>query len=763
MPKACLTCAQDPNNPCFGILIEFTTPIGSVITKTDTVKILTKATASTAGLVEVAPFINQNSNDEYFYQFNIIVDNEVKNFVIYKNTSFWTVAQQESPNSAIYITYSTTPVLNINSECIFEDITENASWTNVSGDNVTPNLNISSVKQAILVPPSENVDSCDPPINVPIDVSGNTISTKIDTLYKCLESKGTDYLNKLKSGIACSNIELIKLSLILDLLKRKDCNSALPCLYNKREFPVTLYKGDSCSSLDLISGNTIILPGNFIGYTGANFNISCGSTPNYSQEVILGGLQTCDGCPGGYVANVDNTYQAVCNEQTTTNATVTPANAATATLSGGDTNIVYNQGGLNLHQDITEYLDDLPITFNGTGLANYKFITASGNDIPKEGGVYSKNNNYQFVQANNPLFTTITGISNSAHTQSSSRGRLNNTGTWINSSNLDCTSNPSIPNCDNAGKYIELYKCFVITGEARQYLIGISADNAAKIEIKGPGFGDGQTFTEVIRFSSNSSQHTDNFIWYHILPITLSTGSYTFRIRGYNYSDDSAVSVDIYDSSVENFKTLFCNNNLFPYTTLPATYTAGDVVNATNLTAKQNLLNSYRVFSLRDNINQTVFTQSVSYSCPLGAELDYCANPTTPSCTTITNTIPYYHCCDEEACQDSFDGLSLEIIDIEYNSDLDISTLYLSDTLPIGPGNTCINYCISYSPTSETYLQTFLKYIGKQCSECLNRVALKNNYSNFDIVDRVPAAPSPKVVSPNGTPITFENGLDLTL
>ncbi len=165
MSKACLTCAQDPKNPCYGILIEFTTPIGSVITETDTVKILTEATVSSTGLVEVVPYISQNSSGGYYYKFSIIIDREVKNFVIYKSNSFWTVAQQDSPNSVTYTTYSTTPVTNISLECIFEDITESAIWTNVQADNVIPNLNISSVKRAILVTPSNNTTSCEPPID----------------------------------------------------------------------------------------------------------------------------------------------------------------------------------------------------------------------------------------------------------------------------------------------------------------------------------------------------------------------------------------------------------------------------------------------------------------------------------------------------------------------------------------------------------------------------------------------------------------------
>ena len=231
MPKACLTCAQDPSNPCFGVLIEFTTPINSVVTETDTVKIITKATINSTGLVEIAPFIDINASGEYYYKFSITLDKEVKKFIISKLNGFWTVSEL-AKNSIDYITYATTPVINVNSECIFEDITEAAIWTKTTVDNVIPNLNVGVVKKAILVPAATNVDNCNPPINVPINITGDEINVRINTLYKCLDSKGTDYLNKLKSGIPCSNIELIKLSLIIDLLNKKDCDAVLPCIYD---------------------------------------------------------------------------------------------------------------------------------------------------------------------------------------------------------------------------------------------------------------------------------------------------------------------------------------------------------------------------------------------------------------------------------------------------------------------------------------------------------------------------------------------------
>ena len=573
MPKVCLTCSQDINDPCFGVLIYFTIPINSSIIETDTVRVITPSTVTTTGLIEISPFVNLNASGDIYYQFNVILSSvETANFVLYRraNDSQWVVGRRLDPTSITYIEYATA-VWNEGDDCIFSHVltwTLNTTFTiGAETYSIVPGFNISTVEQAVLPTPSENLNICDPPVNVPIDVNSKEYTAvTINDLDKCLVSKGTDYLNKLKGGIACSNLELVKLGLIIELLKKKDCETALPCLYNKREFPTTLYKGDSCSDLNYISGDRINLSGNFIGYAGANFNVTCGGIfPNVDYVTPD---PVCDICPTGYDFDIVNT-QEICVETTNQAATTNPVTPTTTTVIAGDKAGSYGFGGLNLLQPINDYLNDLPINFSGPNVGNYAFRTASGTVLPGDsqtvtiGGsdypAYSKNNTYQFVQANNPLFSSRTNWS----TTSSANGMLNYSGIWVNGTDIDCTSATSISGCDAANKYIEIYKCLSIPNsqDERTYILGIAADNAIKIEIKGPGFGDGQSFVEFIKLSASSSGHTDPFIWYHAIPVTFNPGSYTFKIRAYNYglNSNAAIAVDIFNISVTKFKEDYCN------------------------------------------------------------------------------------------------------------------------------------------------------------------------------------------------------------
>lgn len=784
MPKVCLTCSQDITDPCFGVLIYFTIPINSSIIETDTVRVITPSTVTTTGLIEISPFINENSSGNIYYQFNIIFLNnlETANFVIYRRAddSQWVVGRRLTPDSLTYIEYATA-TWNEGDDCIFSHALTwslNTEFTiGTETYSIPPGFNIDSVDQAVIPTPSQNLNVCDPPVNVPIDVNSKEYTAvTINDLDKCLISKGTDYLNKLKGGVACSNLELVKLGLIIELLKKKNCETALPCLYNRRDFPTTLYKGSSCSDLNYISGDRINLSGNFIGYAGANFSVSCGGP--YPNVEYFSPDPVCDACPTGYTfANVNT--EEVCEQITTASATTTPATPSSAIITTGDTAGIYSGGGLNLLTNISSYLNDLPLTFSGTAEGNYSFKTASGIEIQGDQGagiingtgyrIFSKNNTFEYVQANNPLFSARSGWG----TSSSTNGMLNYSGIWINNSTATCGAE-NITACDASGDYIEFYKCFTIPNSqstgARTYLIGIAADNAIKIEIKGPGFGDGQSFVEFVRLSSTSSSHRDTFIWYHVLPITFNPGSYTFKIRAYDYGSSAAISLDIYNMPVNTLKTAFCNNNLPAYNTTPAVqaivgagFPAGNVVNPTNLAAKRAELWTYKVFSLKDLVGQTIYTESVDYTCPLGASLDYCSNPITPTCSTVTDTVPYYYCCNQPACLENLEGFSSEIVDVLYDENIDVSTLVLATPIPeeaVGNGNTCINYCISYSPTPETYLETFVNYISKECRSCVT------NPTKFSVVTPIPVVPqrTPETVTTStGQNITLENGSNITL
>ena len=790
MPKVCLTCSQDINDPCFGVLIYFTIPIGSSVVETDTVKVITASTVSSTGLIEISPFVNESASGDIFYQFNIILDGETASFIIYRRAddSQWVIGRRLDPTSAVYIEYATAP-WGYQDACIFtQPLTWTINTTFTIGSTiytVVPGFNINIIEQAVLPTPSENLNICDPPVNVPIDVNSKEYTAvRINDLDKCLISKGTDYLNKLKGGVACSNLELVKLGLIIELLKKKDCETALPCLYSRRDFPTTLYKGDSCSDLNYISGDRITLSGNFIGYAGANFNVTCGGT--FPEVDYITPDAVCDACPAGYDLSVVNS-QEICVQSTNGAASTTPASPSTATILAGNDYFEYNIRGLNLMQDVTPNLNDLPLSLTGSANGNYNLKRASTANILGDTGAILLSNlisyrNYskqvgqtENVQANNPLFSTRSNWL----TTNNSYGMLNYSGIWLDNTTADCALN-AITGCDSAGDYIEIYKCLVIPNSQvnKTYLFGMAAEGAIKIEVRGPGFGNGTSFVEFIRFSTNNAAHTDTSQWYTVVPVKLQSGNYTFRVRAYNYGvgSASAVSLDIYNITVAEFKRNFCNTNLPVYfsssamqnillTTAGSTaFPVGNVVNPANLAAKRAELWTYKIFSLRDSIGQTVYTQPVTYSCLLGGELNYCNNPLTATCRSITDTIPYYYCCDREGCLENLEGFSSEIMDVIYDPATDLSTLLLTDPIPqeaIGNGNTCINYCISYSPTPETYLETFVNYISKECRNCVT-TTIKPSTSS-PLVDAVPDRSREAITTSTGENITLENGSNITL
>lgn len=91
-------------------------------------------------------------------------------------------------------------------------------------------------------------------INIPVSINGIPFQEYISNLESCLESKGGTYYKKIVGGMRCSNIELVKLELIIYLLKRytrfygkgketvvDQVYQGLPCMYNGTQFSGMVY------------------------------------------------------------------------------------------------------------------------------------------------------------------------------------------------------------------------------------------------------------------------------------------------------------------------------------------------------------------------------------------------------------------------------------------------------------------------------------------------------------------------------------------
>jgi len=74
--------------------------------------------------------------------------------------------------------------------------------------------------------------------NIPVQVNGMDYVDYIASLETCLETKGNAYYKKISGGMRCSNIELVKLELIIYLLKRYSS-------YNENSHKISLQFGGS--------------------------------------------------------------------------------------------------------------------------------------------------------------------------------------------------------------------------------------------------------------------------------------------------------------------------------------------------------------------------------------------------------------------------------------------------------------------------------------------------------------------------------------
>jgi hypothetical protein len=111
--------------------------------------------------------------------------------------------------------------------------------------------------------------------NIPASINGIPFEDFIASLESCLDSKGTAYYKKIVGGMRCSNIELVKLELIIYLLKRytkfpadEKANTpyeeyeASTCMYNGTQFPGMVYTGQNFSGneveISILSSETYL-------------------------------------------------------------------------------------------------------------------------------------------------------------------------------------------------------------------------------------------------------------------------------------------------------------------------------------------------------------------------------------------------------------------------------------------------------------------------------------------------------------------------
>lgn len=78
----------------------------------------------------------------------------------------------------------------------------------------------------------------------PDSINGKSPEQIVAELQLCLATKGTAYYKKIVGGMRCSNLDLLKLEMIIHLLSRKDFSNGgktkelgNDCVYNYLDFP----------------------------------------------------------------------------------------------------------------------------------------------------------------------------------------------------------------------------------------------------------------------------------------------------------------------------------------------------------------------------------------------------------------------------------------------------------------------------------------------------------------------------------------------
>jgi hypothetical protein len=77
----------------------------------------------------------------------------------------------------------------------------------------------------------------------PTTIYGQSFEDFVSSIELCYATKGTSYYNKIAGAVKCSNIELLKLDLIVYLLNKYDNSSSLDCIFSGQTMAGIIYSG----------------------------------------------------------------------------------------------------------------------------------------------------------------------------------------------------------------------------------------------------------------------------------------------------------------------------------------------------------------------------------------------------------------------------------------------------------------------------------------------------------------------------------------
>ena len=350
------------------------------------------------------------------------------------------------------------------------------------------------------------------------------------------------------------------------------------------------------------------LPSN---YVNIDWNTAVATIFSSCEECVESNQNDpCLNCPPGFTL-VGN----VCERYTYIPATYT---GNTLPISKGATQYAYGKFGLRLYPDITSYSANFPLV----------------------GALYTPPSTLYEVRDNTSTVITplIAGLQSNLWGSDSispcptlcTQGRLNLTGIWPTPPGgitFNAWSGCSVIPGNDSPPY-NTPVCFqycVDINTTKQYLIGIAGDNEVSITI------DGVLVVNLTNSTipSSTTESTATFNYWHVFPITLSSGSHTIEVCGVNKYNPSPVSptpatfgAEIYDIDLATFQSNFTD----------------PIVSNTDCGNLAGDIDPYVLFSTSNLINSVIADPSSpgEWLCPEGTILNECNGA--PSCQIITTT-----------------------------------------------------------------------------------------------------------------------------
>ena len=349
------------------------------------------------------------------------------------------------------------------------------------------------------------------------------------------------------------------------------------------------------------------------------------------------------GCPPDY-----NLVNGECVKVETTPADYSGA-LVTIETAGGET--AYGKFGLRLYDDLSNYV--LPLVADGPNFASWNVYEDNGYGAlvtPLLPSVKSKLWGSELPGCSTGSTggkLNIVGIACSIATNKSQARQQFMLDNALNTQAFAAL--PPETQLQAVNEAVVSLDFCVEVQTTKQYLVGIAGDNEVLLYIDGvlQVYLRAQKSFDSQGNPGSGSISTRPFNYWHVFPVTLTSGQHILTLQGINEDSNDAFGAEVYDISLQDFQNQFTNAAVGP----------GDCGNA------EGDIDPYIIFSTGDFVNVTPsaqipdLSQPGQWSCPDGTVPNVCGG--IPSCEVISKADQLPCCYRIEACLNP--GVYIEI------------------------------------------------------------------------------------------------------